>query len=199
MKKIFSVLSLFSVIAPQTVWGAPGLITDAENRLVGATGISVGGTLYNVAFADESCVNLFAGCDSAADFLFQTAESATQASQALLDQVFPTAPSVPFASQLRAPCDYSPQSWCSILTPFSYDGTHVVTSTMNYNNPGFKDDGPVLLNWNPASNYTNPDAANIAFAVWSRVEEEPVSEPALLGILSFGLLILGVSRRRPTA
>lgn len=54
-------------------------------QLVGATGVDVDGTLYDVEFLEGSCNTLFSGCT---DFDFTTYAAATLASQALLDQVF---------------------------------------------------------------------------------------------------------------
>jgi hypothetical protein len=58
-------------------------------QLLGATGVDVGGTLYDVAFVDGTCIDVFNGCDDAAsDFTFQTEQLAGLASQALVVQVF---------------------------------------------------------------------------------------------------------------
>src|SRR5688572_27474840 len=57
-------------------------------ELTGALEVDVGGTLYNVAFVEGTCVDLFSGCDEVSDFTFTSLGGATQASQALLDQVF---------------------------------------------------------------------------------------------------------------
>lgn len=56
--------------------------------LTGALNIDVDGTLYDVEFVDGKCTQIFDGCDDITDFTFQTADSATAASQALLDHVF---------------------------------------------------------------------------------------------------------------
>ena len=65
--------------------------------LMGATGVSVGGSLYDVSFKDGTCADLFNGCDDASDFFFPVSDISTptlvaseamMASQALLDQVF---------------------------------------------------------------------------------------------------------------
>ena len=57
-------------------------------QLLGASGVDVGGTLYNVEFLDGTCIALFDGCDAVSDFTFQTESGAVAASQALLDLVF---------------------------------------------------------------------------------------------------------------
>ena len=56
-------------------------------QLMGASGVDVGGTFYDVQFLDGTCIDLFNGCDDTSDFTFQTVASATLAGQALLDQV----------------------------------------------------------------------------------------------------------------
>ena len=58
-------------------------------QLVGATGVNVGGTLYDVTFGNGTCDALFSGCDNpAADCAFTAQADAVLAAQALLDQVF---------------------------------------------------------------------------------------------------------------
>jgi hypothetical protein len=57
-------------------------------QLMGASGVLVDGSLYDVQFLDGTCIDLYNGCDEASDFTFQTEASAVLASQALLDQVF---------------------------------------------------------------------------------------------------------------
>ena len=58
-----------------------------QGQLMGASGVDVGGTFYDVQFLDGTCIDLFNGCDDTSDFTFQTVASATLAGQALLDQV----------------------------------------------------------------------------------------------------------------
>jgi len=60
----------------------------AGGELIGATGVDVDGSLYDVEFVEGSCADLFNGCASGADLQFTTYSSAAQAAQALLDQVF---------------------------------------------------------------------------------------------------------------
>jgi hypothetical protein len=62
-------------------------IVDGTGILTGATGVNVGGSLYDVTFVDGTCGALFSGCDANSDFTFHTIADAYAASQALLDQV----------------------------------------------------------------------------------------------------------------
>lgn len=57
-------------------------------QLLGASGVNVGGTLYDVEFLDGTCVALFNGCDSVTDFTFQAQPDAFSAVQVLFDEVF---------------------------------------------------------------------------------------------------------------
>ncbi len=95
-------------------------------QLLGASGVDVGGTLYNVDFHDGTCIALFNGCDEVSDFTFQTEESALLASQALLDQVFLDGVAGSFDSfHLLASVCFEEESDCTIITPygFSEDGS----------------------------------------------------------------------------
>ena len=75
--------SFFTVSA-----NAAAVLDVQDGQLVGATGVSVNGVLYDVEFVDGSCVTLFNGCDDPGDFVFTSGTEALAASQALLDQVF---------------------------------------------------------------------------------------------------------------
>ena len=46
---------------------------DSNGQLTEASNVVVNGSLFTVLFVDGSCTNLFNGCDSASDFVFQTA------------------------------------------------------------------------------------------------------------------------------
>ena len=83
-KRILAVLG-FSLYALHSQ--AATLIVEG-GQLMGATGVDVGGSLYDVNFVDGTCIDLFDGCDSNSDFIFQSEALAILASQALLDQVF---------------------------------------------------------------------------------------------------------------
>ena len=69
-------------------WAAPILQLNGGGYLIGATGVEVSGTLYDVEFIDGSCIGLFSGCDEASDFAFTTQAAALVAAQVLLDTVF---------------------------------------------------------------------------------------------------------------
>jgi hypothetical protein len=82
-------LALAAVVALSIAAPAPAAtqIVDGSGILTGASGVNVGGTLYDVFFSFGSCQTEFGGCNAQTDFFFQTAEDASLAAQALLDQV----------------------------------------------------------------------------------------------------------------
>jgi hypothetical protein len=79
---------LVTTVAQNLAAAAPTLQIDGNGVPLGALGIDVAGTLYDVTFVDGTCAALFDGCDDAADFDFTTGAAARAAAQALLDQVF---------------------------------------------------------------------------------------------------------------
>ncbi len=46
------------------------VLNVSDGQFLGATGVDVGGTLYDVTFVDGTCITLFDGCNEIADFDF---------------------------------------------------------------------------------------------------------------------------------
>jgi hypothetical protein len=61
--------------------------SGSNKVLLGISGISVGGTSYDVSFMNGTCASLFDGCDEAEDFVFQTSADAVAANTALHNAV----------------------------------------------------------------------------------------------------------------
>ena len=83
---------------------AASLIVNAQGQLVGATGVDVNGTLFDVQLAastEDTCTDLFGGCDEKSDFAFHTETDALAAASALLDQVLIDGPQGNFDSEIR--------------------------------------------------------------------------------------------------
>jgi len=87
-------------------------------QLLGASGVDVGGTLYDVEFLDGTCIALFGGCDELSDFSFTSMAAATQASQALLDQVFIDGTGGNFDTQPSLTNGCANPSSCYAITPY---------------------------------------------------------------------------------
>jgi hypothetical protein len=118
MNKISKLIAaLFAIVLAAQVH-ASVILQTSGSKLTGATGIEVGGKLYDVTFSGGSCADLFGGCDEISDFTFQTEADARAASQALLDNVF-----VDLIQQfdslpnLTEGC--SDLTECTVVTPFT--------------------------------------------------------------------------------
>jgi hypothetical protein len=173
-------------------------------QLLGASGVIVDGSSYNVEFLDGTCIALYNGCDEASDFTFQTEAAALLASQALLDQVFLDIARGGFDvnPELTTGCSFN--STCRAWTPYNlllapvpgftnpaisgWDG--IYAQNQSGATPDFVQGGPdsILSTMNIGS-LTSVGADTMA--VWT-----PVPEPGTGVLMGLGLLGLGVSNRR---
>ena len=93
-------------------------------QLIGAQNVLVMGELFNVEFKDDTCVELFGGCDTNSDFSFTTSGEASAAANALLDTVFINV----FINEILRTFDTSPGDTrgcsnpvCKTLIPFTIE------------------------------------------------------------------------------
>lgn len=173
---------------------APILLVDGT-ELTGANGVDVGGTLYDVRFVDGTCVALFSGCDSVSDFAFNSIASATQASAALLAQVFVDGLEGQFDSQpgLTRGCESVDR--CAALTPFDVIASGVFASAFASNSFEEPSDGSGPTGSGlPATLDTTGDAL-LFYAVWTLAGSN-VPLPGTLSCLGIGLLGLVLANRR---
>ncbi|MEJ2553921.1 MAG: PEP-CTERM sorting domain-containing protein [Gammaproteobacteria bacterium] len=112
---------------------------NSSGTLMGATGVDVNGTFYDVTFQDGVCADLYNGCDQTSDFMFHTSADALAASAALLNQVTvddPVDPTKQFDTNpdLTNGCYF--QDLCEMWTPFyvNSSGDGWVARAVNYNN-----------------------------------------------------------------
>ena len=85
-------------------------------QLMGASGVDVGVSLYDVQFLDGTCISLYNGCDQVSDFTFQTSQDSVLASQALEAQVFQSGTFDEFPD-LTNGCGASVTGSCLVFTP----------------------------------------------------------------------------------
>lgn len=191
LRRIFAatLVWLFAVVA-----GQAAVLDVVGGQLLGATGVNVNDTLYDVEFKDGTCVALYDGCDDNSDFTFQSESDALAASQALLDQVF--------VNDLMGSFDTDPSltegcTWilnCLALTPFDIDQSTGILSVAAANNRWNSEPDSLLTapDQSPVTNFQSRE--DIVYAKWTT--PYPVPLPAGLPLVPTGLGALAVLQWR---
>ncbi len=187
-------MALAAIGAAPSPAKAAVLNVSSSGRLLGAQNVDVNGALYDVAFQDGSCVGLFNGCDNpATDFAFSTLADATNAANALLDQVFVDGPQGYFdsAPALTAGCGGWVSS-CGVFIPYDLAPPPLFSALEVYNDRFLAPDG--ILEFKLSRTYDTTIPANRTFAVFTPAAAVP--EPASALLFGVGLVGLGMIRRR---
>jgi hypothetical protein len=191
--KTWAICTLFTLGGLAAETRAAVLVIDnsgATPELLGATGVDVNGTLYDVEFVDGTCVAVFDGCDAVADFDFADQATAEAAAQALLDDVFIDL-AVPnlFDTEPEFTFECSSSLRCDVWIPFAIGATVEFAAAINQAIEANDDVGSFFIN--PAT-----DTAPIEDVTWARFTAASVPEPSTLLLVGAGLLGAALSRRR---
>jgi len=165
--------------------------------LIAANDVDVGGTLYDVSFAEGSCFSLFNGCDELSDFQFTTEASATVAAQALLDQVFidgvsgnfDSSPSLILGCEVAVCVGYIPYGVAS-SSRFDHLAAVNVQPSSNITDQTTTGRRDIFLD-SATTIQSNFNAPGITFAVF-----EATTIPIPASILLFGSTLVGLITRK---
>lgn len=192
MKLAKMVLATSLLVAAPAAYSTVILDVDGNGQLLGASGVIVLSQSYDVVFLDGTCAGLFNGCDNVTDFAFTNATTASHARNALQLQVFFDGTEGQFHTDPELTRGCTDLVVCRALIPFNLSGGQV--TAVSYDNWAGGAGGGVYT-------YLATGAPNIVDAQWTYAVFTPttsVPEPGALLLLSLGVIVAGVSRRKAT-
>ena len=185
---------LLAFFAPVAAHGVM-LEVNSEGQLTGATGVNVGGTLWDVVFSDGEW-----DFSSGTGLPASTKEEADLFSQALLDQVLLDTALGTFDSDPEMTNGCENFNACIIHTPYLVDGTYTYFSlAFNQRAGGVQDDFVRDIFGRLGLSGDFGDVTNWVLGEWTPSSTEPptsVPEPGTVALLGIGLAGIGFARRR---
>ncbi len=177
---------------------AAAVLNVVGGQLTGAQNVQIGNALYDVQFVDDSCINIFNGCDDVSDFDFDNAVDAVAAGQALLDQVLLDGPEGPFDSDPTATSGCADAFNCFVFIPYDIDNSEPLFSIPSAFARNFADGGPnvddagTVLGAIPSQNQAGSPL--IVWGVFTKTSEIPT--PGAFWLFVAALTALAIGRRR---
>jgi len=172
------------------------LTVNGSGQLTGATGVTVGNSVYNVVFMDTSCVTAFNGCAVTSDLNFTTFADSELAAQALLDQVLIDSGAGLFDSDytLTFGCSTNDSNACRVTIPFQVGNfTGQVNQALNTNTTDMTNLAVMIPSQDVA---TLPGIVYAVFTPSSAAVPEPSTWAMML--IGFGAIGFALRRRRQT-
>lgn len=187
-----AILSVMLLVSLGSQAQAATLDVDGGGNLLGASGIEVGGSLYDVSFANGICQDFWHRCgDLFPAFTFPTAVDAMAAANALISELFSDNNGFDTTPTLTNGCD-DPAA-CYIITPYALDGdgeTVFAYNALNLAGNGF--DTAIAAS---IGTYT-PTNADATYAIWSP-NVSPVPLPAAAWLFGTALIgLIGFAKRK---
>lgn len=176
--------------------GLSATLNIQDGKLMGASGVNVGGSVFDVSFMDGSCVDHHNGCDDPLDFTFSNLAQASAAAQALLDQVFLSTAQGDFDNQPLLTYGCGAASVCRTLTAYARTGgTALTAASVNLT------DVDAIADRSVTAGHGLGAARGLNWAVWTPVpiataQLSAVPLPAGGLLLATGLLGFAALRRR---
>lgn len=188
LKKLAAVVAGVLTFALPSSASAAIQLVNGSGQLTGATGVNVGGTLYDVSFSQ--CNATQSGFSSACTPFFQNSADATLAAQALLDQVFVDTLSGSFDSNPGLTLFCSGMTYCLMAVP--YTGAPSVDTEGAFNTATIDS-----VSYTPWVYNGSPYIVPLNVAVFSPSVPEPATWMMML--LGFGGIAASVRARRSKA
>jgi len=159
-------------------------------RFLGAAGVLVDGSLYDVEFVDGTCITIFSGCDSSSDFDFTTEAAGLAAATALADQVFLDGPEGDFDTLPGLTAGCGAETVCEVYIPYvTYDGNTLLAARMENRAPPGSD--RLHTNLLLAASTQDMSSDSATYAVFTAVPE-----PSTGLLVATGLVGLAARRSR---
>ena len=206
MKISFRIKTIFFACLLYSSSSIGAILNISNGTLFGASDVDVNGVLYDVAFREGTCAELFNGCDQNSDFTFSNPTNngalINAAMLALLEQVFIETPSYAFDSNPALTNGCFDPLLCSVFTPLFLSGggnSLGLTSSNNTSNIANAQVGSLdhigagsgLVTFDT----TAADRDLSVYAVWTQTTVVPV--PASLVLFLSGFAALGGFLKRP--